>query len=107
MNSVSTSSPSPEVDANSASEKKGNSLRVQRVKTLAHELADLLHRPEPAVQTKLQLFSKKLYATLQSTVHFLKPTALHKVRTNVYTICNNKGYHASSIVEEIFQRTQL
>ena len=42
-----------------------NSSRAQRVKTLAHELTDFLHRPDPDVQTKLQLFSKELYSTFR------------------------------------------
>ena len=53
---------------------------------LAYELADLLCQPDLAVQTKLQLFLKKLYATLQSTVHFSKPAALHKAREQMWIL---------------------
>ena len=48
------------------------------MKTLAHELTDFLHRPDPDVRIKL--LSKELYSTLELIVHVAKPTALHKVR---------------------------
>ena len=63
-------------------ELKVNSSRAQHVKTLAHELADFLCQPDPEVQTKLQLFSKELYSTLESTVNIA--AALHKAREQMW-----------------------
>ena len=45
-----------------------DSLRAQRVKTLAHELANFLRWTNPDMQTKLQFFSKELHSTLELAV---------------------------------------